>query len=355
MRVLVLAGKSDLPEAHLFAGLAADGVDLRVLADPSSRFVEMWKDAGIRVVPLKIESRFDQPARGLVANELASFDPDIVHAFTNHGLAVVLPGIRKHRARLIAYRGTTGHLRIWDYGARSTYLNKRVDAISCVADAVRSYLLGCGVPPEKLVTIPKGHDPKWYESAEPVSRRELGLSPDAVVIGCVANMRKVKGVPVLLEAVATLPESPGVQVVLVGEVRDCTTRMIAHRAGLGGRVVFTGYQAGAYRLARAFDIFVMPSLDREGLPKALVEAMIQGVPPVVSDAGGLPEVVEDGVSGLLVPAGNAASLGAALSRLIGDAGLRRQLAMGARERIESKFSVKNTVEQTRRLYERLLP
>lgn len=354
MRVLVIVGKSDLPEAYLIAGLAAQGVDVRILADPSSPFIEMWEGAGVQIGTLKIESRLDRAVRESVKRELTSFDPDIVHAFTNHGLAVALPGVKQHRAKLVAYRGTTGHLRIWDYGARSTYLNKRVDAISCVADAVRNYLLKYGAPPEKLVTIPKGHDPIWYESTAPVSREELGLASDAVVIGCVANMRKVKGVPVLLEAVASLPDFPRVQVALVGEARDRATRSIARRPGLENRVIFTGYQANAYRLVRTFDIFVMPSLDREGLPKAVVEAMIQGVPPIVSDAGGLPEIVENGVSGLVVSAGRIRPLRVALERLIADVGLRQKLAAGARERIESKFSVKNTVERTHQLYTRLL-
>lgn len=354
MRVLVVAGKSDLPEAHLISGLVREGLQVRVLADPASRFIEMWKAAGVQIGPLKIASRLDRAARNVLGSEVASFDPDIVHAFTNHGLAVALPVVKRHRAKLVAYRGTTGHLRIWDYGARSTYLSRRVDAISCVADAVRVYLLERGVPPEKLATIPKGHDPAWYESEQPVSRAELGLAADAVVIGCVANMRKVKGVPILLEAVSQLPQSVRFQVALVGEVRDRATRAIARRAGLGDRIVFTGYQTNAHRLMRAFDIFVMPSLDREGLPKAVVEAMIQGVPPVVSDAGGLPEIVEDELSGLVVAAGSVAPLREALWRVIADPELRRRLGAGARARIETKFSVKNTVEQTRRLYERLL-
>ncbi len=351
MRVLALVGKSDLPEAHLIAGLAQRGLAIRVLADPASPHLAVWRDVGLQVDPLVIDSRKSPTARSTIRAALRDFDPDLVHAFNNQTLACVLPEMEGNRARLVAYRGTTGHLGFWDFSTRRSFLSKRVDAISCVADAVRLYLLERGVPAEKLATIPKGHDPAWYASGAP-SRSELGLDTDAVVIGCVANMRRVKGVPLLLKAVAGLQTDVRFQVALVGEVRDREVRAWRDRADLRGRLVFTGYRAAAHRLCRAFDLFVMPSLDREGLPKAVVEAMIQGVPAVVSDAGGLPEIVENDVSGLVVPAGSVEPLRLALKRMVEDAELRKRLAEGARARIASKFSVANTVELTLQLYER---
>lgn len=345
---------SDLPEAHLIAGLAGQGVTVRVLASPATTFREVWARAGIVVEPLTIASRADRDATAQLGAAVDAFKPDIVHAFSNRSLACSLSALKKRpHPKLVAYRGTIGHVSLWDVGARRSYLNARVKAISCVANAVKEYLLSRGVPLEKLATIPKGHDPAWYEGSRPI-RESLGLDADAFVIGCVANMRKVKGIPVLLEAVARLRVTQRVQVALVGEVRHRAVQAVRKRAELNDKIVFTGYRADAARLARVFDVFVMPSLEREGLPKAVVEAMIQGVPVVVSDAGGLPELVVHGESGLLFPAGKAAPLCAALEKMIRDVELRRRLGVGAQRRIESAFHVKKTIDLTRKLYERLL-
>lgn len=353
MRILYIASQSDRPEAHIIAGLAARGHAIRVIAEPAGPWIDLWRAAGATVQPLVIRSRFDRDARAMLRRVVHDFGPDVVHAFTNRGLAAAVPVLRGLPARLVAYRGTTGHLSRWDPAARLSYLHPRVDAIVCVADAVRAYLASKGVPPQKLATIRKGHDPAWYAELAPPARGELGIRADAVLVGYVANMRKVKGATVLLRAVASLPAESRIQLLLVGEVRDRAVRTWLRRPALAGRVVTTGFRADAARLARAFDIFAMPSLDREGLPKAVVEAMAQGVAPVVSDAGGLPELVEHGVSGLVVPAGDADALAAALSALASDAALRARLAAGARARIEGAFSLGATLDAVESLYRRL--
>ncbi len=354
MRVLYMVGQSDRPEAYIIAGLAARGHAVRVVADPATPWRGLWRDAGAAVEPLVIRSRFDGAARAMLRREVSDFAPDVVHAFTNRGLAAAVPALRGAPARLVAYRGTTGHISRWDPASRWSYLHPRVDAIACVADAVRDYLASRGIPPAKLETIRKGHDPAWYADLAPPARGELGVAGEAVVIGCVANVRKVKGAAVLLRAIAALPPAPPIQLVLVGEVRDRAVRARLRRPDLAGRVVATGFRADAPLLARAFDLFAMPSLDREGLPKAVVEAMAQGVAPVVSDAGGLPELVEHGVSGLVVPAGDADALARAFSMLAGDAALRARLGAGARARIAGAFSLGATIEAVEALYIRLL-
>ncbi|HMP75766.1 MAG TPA: glycosyltransferase family 4 protein [Kiritimatiellia bacterium] len=354
MRVLFVTGLSDLPEAHLAKGLAARGVEVRILASKKAIYFPIWEQAGLRVDRLEIHSRVDRAAVAALREAASAFQPDVVHTFNTKALSSALHAFKRESTpRIVAYRGTTGHLHWWDFAIRMSYLHSRVDAISCVADAVREDLLRHKAPAEKLVTIRKGHRLEWYAGAAPPARGELGLKDEALVIGCIANMRAVKGIPVLLEAISLIPADIPVQVALVGEVRDHAVRAVQQVGSLAGRVVFTGYRADATRLIPLFDVFTMPSLDREGLPKAAVEAMAQGVPPVVSDAGGLPELVEDGVSGLVVPAGCAKSLADALARVLRDAALRKQLAAGARAQIAGRFSFDRTVGETLRLYERL--
>jgi glycosyltransferase involved in cell wall biosynthesis len=103
------------------------------------------------------------------------------------------------------------------------------------------------------------------------------------------------------------------------------------------------------------DAYVLPALRREGLPKGVIEAMVYGVPPVVTDSGGSPELIEDGSSGLVVPPGDPRAIGAALSQLIDQPALRRRMGNNARERIRSHFRIEDTINKTFNLYKQLLP
>jgi glycosyltransferase involved in cell wall biosynthesis len=132
-------------------------------------------------------------------------------------------------------------------------------------------------------------------------------------------------------------------------VRDVRLERLVERGGLRQRVHFTGYRIDAPAIVRSCDVFVMPSRAREGLPKAVLEAMAQGVPPVVSAVGGLPEVVRDQVSGLVVPPAAPRPLAEAVIRVVNDTQLRTMLSRGARATVAGDFSIERTVEGMRRV------
>jgi glycosyltransferase involved in cell wall biosynthesis len=115
-----------------------------------------------------------------------------------------------------------------------------------------------------------------------------------------------------------------------------------------------GYRKDAPALTAACDVFVLPSTKREGLARSLIEAMAYGVAPVVTDCGGSPELVQHGVSGLVVPVADAAALAAAIRMLHDDAALRARLGAGARERIGRDFRIEDTIAKTLALYRSLV-
>ena len=129
---------------------------------------------------------------------------------------------------------------------------------------------------------------------------------------------------------------------------------IARQIGNHPHVHFLGFRPDAARLAGACDVAVMPSIEREGLPKAILESMALGIPPVVTDVGGLPELVEDGKCGYVVPPRDAEALRDALRALAQNAELRRRFGAAARARIEGPFNFRHTAEKTLALYRRLL-
>lgn len=191
----------------------------------------------------------------------------------------------------------------------------------------------------------------------PIDWRERLVWPDeAPVIGAVGRLEHVKGFHLLLDALAALPDNLGpswshpARLIIVGDgsERDALERQAAE-LGLAERVHFAGYRPDAYRAPGGFDVMVMPSL-HEALPLACVEAMAAGCPVIASSVGGLPELVRDGETGLLVPAGDASAIEEALRTVLGDMELAHRMGANARRRFLQEFRVERMVEQTRAVY-----
>lgn len=351
MRVLVVAEGLDLPEIHVIQGVAAKGIAIEVALDPAKGAFETLKSAGITMHALPLRSRIDIPAIIHLRRLLSQNQYDVVHCLRNNRpLSNFLLAVGKNPAKCIAYRGTVGHLSRWDPGSRMTYLNPRVDRLVCVSDAVRRYLLTRGVPEKKLVTIYKGHNPVWYETGATENVSSFGIPPNTFVVMCIANMRPVKGVDILIEAMRYLPSDGTIHLLLIGEVRDRKIRRLASSPEFSKIVHCAGYQKNASRFIKSGHIFVMPSLEREGLPRAVIEAMAQRIPVIVSAVGGMPELVADGTCGYVVPPADPRALADAIRKLASDAQLRQRMGNAAYERIATTFSIQRTVERTLDLY-----
>jgi len=180
-------------------------------------------------------------------------------------------------------------------------------------------------------------DPARVDGA--ASRRTLGLPPDALVVGTVGRLVWQKGHAHLLAAAGRLAGAlPGARYLVVGAgEEEQRLRAQAQQAGLGDRVVFAGYRQDIPALMAAMDIFVLPSR-RENMPQALLEAMAMARPIVSTASIGVREVVEDGVTGFVVPLGDVDALADRLMALARDAELRERMGAGARARIRNGFT-----------------
>jgi len=211
-----------------------------------------------------------------------------------------------------------------------------------------------GVPPERLVTIHKGHDPAWYCDKPATTRADLGLPDDAFVVGFVGRIRPVKGVDVLLRAAALLPSGLNVRLLLVGDIHDRRVRALVQDEALHERAHLMGHRKDAPALMRLCNAFVMPSVEREGLPRSVIEAMAQGIPPVVSGVGGMPELVIDGQCGRVVPPRDPEALAAAIRELAEDTERCAEYGERGRARITEQFNVSDYIKQTLELYRELV-
>ena len=255
----------------------------------------------MRVLDVPLRKRFDREAVQRLRGELTQGGYDILHLFSNKALQNGLAASRGLPVKIVAYRGIVGNVSFFSPVSWLRFLNPRIDRIVCVADAVRDYFLQMRpkflrLPPERLVTIYKGHSLDWYRAA-PADLTALGVPAGSFAIACVANYRPRKGIEVLVDAFGRLPAEAHLLLIGAGMDAPRLARRIA-ASPAADRIHVLGYRSDAPAMTAACDVFVLPSTKREGLARSLIEAMAYGVAPVVTDCGGSPELVVHGVSGL---------------------------------------------------------
>jgi len=215
------------------------------------------------------------------------------------------------------------------------------------------------VSPDKVVTIYNGVQTNEFAAlaarAAARGRRAFGIPAGAPLVGAVGRLHRQKGFTDLITALAQVREHlPAVRLLLVGdgELRG-DLEAHAQALGLSEVVTFAGLRTDIPEILAELDLFALPSL-WEGLPNVVLEAMAAGLPVVATAVGGTPEVVVDGVSGLLVPPHDPAALAEALVFLLRDPGMRRKIGQAGRKRVGQCFSVGQMVRKTEDLYETLL-
>ncbi len=226
----------------------------------------------------------------------------------------------------------------------------RVVAVS--ADLERWLVEIVGLPPHKVRLIHNGVDVRRFsDDGRETGRRALGLSPDGLVVGTVGRLDPVKDQMSLLEAFASLPAGPsGPALVIVGDGPSrATIEARASRPDLAGRVHLLGERSDVPSLLRALDVFVLPSL-AEGISNTVLEAMATGLPVVATRTGGNPEIVDDTVTGALVPVGDRAALAEALAAYLTDPHLRALHGKNGRRRAQEAFSLERMARSYQALY-----
>ncbi len=242
------------------------------------------------------------------------------------------------------------------------WLMRRTDAVVASAESVRAfYIKQVGADPSKVHVIYNAVD--WSQlrttTARDEMRASIGVPDDVPLLGIVARLTEQKAHRVLFDAIAGRADLARVHLAVVGDghLRDELRRRV-EQLGLQTRVHFLGARRDLGNLLAAMDVFVMPSL-WEGLPLSLVLAMGAGLPVVATRVAGIPEVVQDGATGLLVPPANASELGVAIARVTADDTLKQRLGNAAREFVRprfgmARFGMEAYVASVTALYNRLL-
>jgi glycosyltransferase involved in cell wall biosynthesis len=286
-------------------------------------------------------------------------DIDLIHVHSPYaavGARIVTP----RRTRFVY----TEH-NVWSRYRTPTYWGNAItyprnDHVFAVSESVRrsirypSWLRFRRVPPTE--TLYQGLDPAQVATWSEVDglREEFGLSPDVPLVANVANFKPHKGhFELLRAAVEVRREIPDVRFILVGVgPLEAAVRREADRLGVAESVIFAGFRNDVPRVVSNCDVFTLASRF-EGLSIALMEAMALARPAVVTRVGGLPEILRDGVEGLLVPPGDEHQLAHGLITVLRDRRLRERLGRAAHLRA-SRFDIRKTVARVEHVYEELL-
>lgn len=342
--------------AYLLAHLWALGVSPLLACAPGEPLERRAAEEGWRALPVRgLLSGSLSLARLVRAEGIA-----IVHAHASRAQNVALlvralsPRVRVVVTRRVDFHRGAGPLHAWKYRTA------RVDRWIAISARVREVLIEDGVPAGRIELIHSGVDPQRIAAAalapaaRAALRASLGAAEGDVLIGGVGALAPHKDHGTLIHA-AALARGRGAPIRLAiageGEQRAALERLIA-ALGAGGSVRLLGQRADVPALLHAFDLFALSSRE-EGLGTSVLDAMAAGLAVVVTEAGGLPEMVKDGRNGRVVPPGDVERLAAALAEMARDAALRAEC--GARNREDVRhFTARRTAERTLAVYEALL-
>lgn len=359
MKLMLVTTDIDHIEPYQYLGAKDKGADVTVLCADNCINLELFAENNIPVQKIAFKGKRNKSNIDTIRHAIDKFQPDIVHVLRKQALLSTIPALKNSSAKLIAYRGIVGNLSFFDPFSLLSFLHPRIDRIVCVAEAIRAHFLKMGfgpirLSPKKVITIHKGHVTERYNNVPGIDLLQYGIPAEHQVIGFCGAMRPRKGIDVLVKAFSEMRREK-VALLLVGDLRDEKAKQAIAASSKRALIFTTGKveQQAALSINGAIDVATMPSTKREGLPRALIEAMGQGTPAVVTRVGGSPELVEHGISGYVVPPGDVAAFSSALDKVLDEQNCH-QMGEMAQKRIQSHFDVSDTVEHNWALYEELL-
>lgn len=311
---------------------------------------------GIRVIALNKKGKFDFSVISKLIRVIKENNIKIIH--THLWGANFWGRIAAKLTKIPVIIATEHNVDIWKpqvYFMLDRWLARKTDKIIVVSNKVKEFYAHKGIPTWKLEVIYNGiqaihPQPVAYN---PQIREEFGIKDNEIVLAIIGRLVPQKGHRYLFEAISSLNGQYRLKVLVVGD-GPLMANLKSQVAGLKlqERIIFTGLRKDVLKILEEVDILVMPSL-REGLPITALEAMAAGVPIIATKVGGLPELIKDNKTGLLIEPANGVAIKDAIEKLINDKDLSDNLKNNARNTVQKEFNIMGMVNKTQRLYEGL--
>ncbi len=346
---------------YLLEGLRRRGFPIVMFAAPGTPLFERALGAGFETHPLTIRSEADLLATLRLARKLRRLKPALLHMHTSHAhtigvCASVLAG--NGMKRVVSRRVSFSIYRHSFFGLNWIKYCYGVHRYLTVSASVRDVLVRDGVRPERIRIVHSGVDPERFRGASDKSRsrllREWGLPEGIPLVGCIGALVPYKGFAHFVEAAARVTRRRECAFVVVGEGElQAELNRQARELGISDRFRLVGFRSDIGDILSALDVFVFPTLE-EGLGTSILDALLLHRPTVASRVGGIPEVIRDGVNGLLVEPGDSGAIAEAIDRLLSNPEEAQKLASEGNRTVQGSFSVDAMVEKTIQSYEELL-
>ena len=331
--------------------------DVSIVALSPGSAVRKLQRAGFDV--LVIDEPDDAIAVGALAAHLVDVRPDILHS---HMYRAELVGTRAaialaevgHRRPYVVSTVHSSRIRSEEDREMLRVLTPHIDQLIAVSTMIEQKLEHEGRTGAPVRRIYNGVDLSRYDHQEPCCTlpEEYGMEPGSQLVGVVARLEPEKGHPTLLEAwPAVLRAVPDVYLLIVGEgSRREALEAMTRELRIAHRVVFTGRRDDVPAVTRALDVAVLPSY-REAQGLSILEAMALSRPVVASNVGGIPEMITDGVTGLLVPPHDPDALSSAIVRLLRDHPFADTLGRAGHDLVHDRFCIDLMVDAVQQIYE----
>lgn len=331
------------------------GYPQEFIVQPNSPLQKRIFEAGFSSIPLKVRHEFDLVAALRLAWIFRQKKCVLVHFHDAHSLAVgsYAASLAKVPLRIISRRV--------DFALNKNPLSQRkyrkgIDSIIAVSDGVKKVLIEGGIDSRVVDVVPDGIDfpPNAGDKKSDYLRKELSFAADDYLVGIVAHLADHKGHKYLIQATKILKEiAPQIKIIIVGEgplMLDLTR--LAKDINVEDMVFFLGFREDVPQILASLDLFVLSSY-LEGMGSSLMDAMAYKLPVVATNVGGIPEVVLDGKTGILVPPRKPTALAEAILKIYRDPSLASRFGQIGQEVVQQKFSAESMADRILGVYKRL--
>ncbi|MEM7181042.1 MAG: glycosyltransferase family 4 protein [Spirochaetota bacterium] len=339
---------------YLLKGLQQANQQQIIIGQPNSELEK--RAAGIApYFPIKMMGELDPFCIRKVSQIIRTEKVKIIHAHTAKAHSIALRAKYKNPyTKLIVSRRVDFPIKK-NFLSKRKYFSDKIDAFLCVSDNVRSILIKDGVNSQKTITVRSGVDTKRFVNIKEKTafRQEFQLSDETIMIGNVAALVDHKDQKTLLNAIAKIQTEKKFVFLIIGDGKlKSELQQLASDLNINDKVLFLGFRKDIPELLKFIDIFTLTSKE-EGLGTSVLDAMASGLPTVVTNGGGIGEMIVHEKGGLISNVGDSDSLAKDFTTLIESEELRKQYGAFNLQHVQN-FSVEETVKQTIAVYESLL-